>query len=84
MARHVFSLDGVTSANASQVATALANVPGCTIAMHRTAKGNYLIFVETDLSEDDAFDAISKALAHLGVTVHRTIPIRPTVIKPKF
>ncbi|OTP73940.1 hypothetical protein PAMC26510_17440 [Caballeronia sordidicola] len=52
--------------------------------MHRTAKGNYLIFVETDLSEDDAFDAISKALAHLGVTVHRTIPIRPTVIKPKF
>lgn len=81
MATHIFSLDGVNGSNENDVLAELAKVPGCVVKAVRTAMGQFIIYVETELSEDDAFNAISAALAHLGVTVHRTIQPKPPKIK---
>ena len=85
MATYIFELDGVTSANAAQVTAALNAIPGIKATLTRTALGNYIVTVDTALSESDAYDLLVQALALLGVTVKKKKkrPTPPTPSAPK-
>jgi len=84
MSTYFFELLGVTDANLPAVTAALANVPGCACRVIRTAMGQYLVSVTTDLSEDDALDALNAVLAPLGVRAVKTLAVKPVVVGPKF
>jgi hypothetical protein len=62
MAIYYFEVQGVTSANEGAFLAAIGDVSGCTITPKTSLRGAYIISVTTDLSEDDAFAAISAAL----------------------
>ena len=84
--KHCFVVE-LGSASAEDVLAAVDNVPGCLIGAVRSPVSSTLIilFVETDLDEDAAFDAIAKALP-VGATLHKTFAAnKPTLAnKPKI
>jgi hypothetical protein len=74
MSTYIFELEGVTPANMAQVEAALNAIPGIKATVRRTAKGKYVVFVETTLTKDEAYNAVAQALAFLGITVKKTAP----------
>ena len=72
MATYVFELEGVTNQNLASVKAALHGLAGMSCTLVMSMRGTWLVFVHSELSEDDVFSAISTALAALGIKVHRT------------
>jgi len=82
----IFELIGITPDNLGAVLAALKNVAGCACTAIQTSRGNYILTVTTDLSEDEALDAVNAALNPLGVQAKKTVPLKPVYVgtKPKM
>lgn len=80
MAIYLFELRGVTDLNLEAVKAKLTSIPGCACTLIKTASGTYLVHVESELSEDDVFELLTAAMISLGVTVYKTIPLKPVIV----
>lgn len=82
MSTYGFQLIGVTDANIAAITAALNAIPGCTCSVVKSDKGSYLVYVETDLTEDEALALVSAAIARYGVAVRKMIATPPIVVGP--
>ena len=73
MATYTFELHGCTDKNLAAVEATLAKIPGLTCRVNRSARGSFVVFVESELSESEVIALIDGALAHLGVSVGKAL-----------
>jgi len=68
LATYTFELQGCTESNMEAVKAAIARIPGITsFSVTRSARGAFVLFIESNLSESDLLTALNAALAPLGV-----------------
>ncbi len=80
MSTYTFELHGCTDENLATVEAALMKISGLTCRVTRSARGSFVVFIESELSESEVIALINSALSHLGVSVGKA----PKPSGPKF
>jgi len=85
MATYVFELVECTDANLEAVEAAIATIAGVTLRITKSARGEFVLFVECGCSEDEILDLLDNVLARLEVHAQKQpLQTNPQVGKPKF
>lgn len=80
MATYAFELHGCNGENLAAVLAALVSIPGLHCSIGMSARGVFVVFVQSELTESEVIELINKALAHL----HVSVGLAPKPPKPKF
>ena len=82
MSVYIFELDGCTSANVNSVQATLASIQNIKCSIYRTAKGSYILRVESALTRDEVLALLNKSLGSSGIKVIPATEFSAIVVGP--
>jgi hypothetical protein len=69
MAKHAFTLQGLTQQNDASVKVAISSIPGVSASLTNSARGEHVLFADSELSEGEVRSLINAALNDLGASL---------------